>query len=180
MAKKADQDALRQLAVSELQSLLGSEPKLVRGFARLVKQATSPRLRKFCGEGVEYTECRVERLREALELLEAPVKPVASQAMPGLIADAVAAGKSSNGDREARDLAILTAIERISHYGLASYSSIDRFLRASGETKARRVLAPCIKEKREAIAEMGGMARGIFIPPLRQRLTASRRSGRRD
>ena len=45
MAKQTDQDALRQLAVSELQSLLGSEPKLVRGFARLVKQATSPRLR---------------------------------------------------------------------------------------------------------------------------------------
>jgi hypothetical protein len=74
MAKKIEPEALRQLAVSELQSLLGSEPKLVRGFARLVKQATSPRLRKFCREGVEYTERRVERVREVLELLEAPVK----------------------------------------------------------------------------------------------------------
>jgi ferritin-like metal-binding protein YciE len=180
MAKRPDQDALRQLAVSELQSLLSSEPKLVRGFAHLVKQATSPRLRKFCREGVEYTERRVERLREALELLEAPVKPLASEAMPALIADAIAAGRSSNSDDEACDLAILTAIERISHYGLASYTSIDRFLRASRETKARRVLAPCIKEKREAIAEMGQMAREKFIPPLRKRLTSSPRSGRRD
>jgi hypothetical protein len=108
MAKRPDQDALRQLAVSELQSLLGSELKLVRGFARLVKQATSPRLRKFCREGVEYTERRVERVREALELLEAPVKPLAPGAMSGLIADAIAAGRSSAGDDEARDLAILT------------------------------------------------------------------------
>lgn len=180
MAKKPDRDALRQLAINELQSLLGSEPRLVRGFARLVKQAKSPRLRKFCREGVEYTERRVERLREALDLLDAPAKGRGSQAMPGLIADALAVGRSFGGDSDGRDAAILAAIERISHYGLASYTSIDRFLRASREAKARRVLSLCIKEKREAIAEMAGMARGIFIPPLRKRITSSRGSRRRD
>ena len=99
--------------------------------------------------------------------------------MPGLIADALKAGNSFGGDGQARDAAILTAIERISHYGLASYVSIDRFLRASREPKARRILAASIKEKRDAIAEMAGMARARFIPPLRKRITARRR-GRRD
>ncbi|MDF3073109.1 MAG: hypothetical protein K0S54_776 [Alphaproteobacteria bacterium] len=178
MAK--NRDALRQLAVSELQSLLGSEPKLAAGFARLAKQAGSPVLRKFCREGVTYTERRVERLRQALDLLKVPAPPRQSKAMPGLIADALAAGKSSGGDRQARDLAILTAIERISHYGLASYTSIERFLLVCREGNARRVLAPSVREKRDAIGEMSRMARKQFIPPLRERITASPRSGRRD
>jgi ferritin-like metal-binding protein YciE len=178
MAK--NRDALRQLAISEMRSLLGSEPKLAAGFARLAKLASSPVLRKFCREGVTYTEQRVERLRQALVYLKVPATVRQSKAMPGLIADALAAGKSLDGDRQRRDLAILTAIERISHYGLASYISIDRFLQFCLEGKARRVLASSIREKRDAIGEMSRMARKQFIPPLRNRLTAPPRSGRRD
>ncbi len=161
--------ALHALAVSEMQSLLGSEPKLARAFARLARRASSPELKKFCREGVDYTERRVERVRQALELLEAPRQPRASAAMPGLIKDALAAGRSFGRDRQARDAAILAAIERISHYGLASYTAIDRFLRGIDNARARRLLVPSTREKRDAIGEMSRMARRKLLPPIRKR-----------
>lgn len=158
---------LRELAVFELQSLLASEPKLAKGFATLAKNATSPTLRRFCREGVRYTQRRVTRIKDALKHLGAPLTSRPSQAMSGLIADAVKASRSFSSDKAARDAAILTAVERISHYGLASYTSVDRYLRAIHATEARQVLVPSTKEKRDAIGEMSRMARHKIIAQLR-------------
>jgi ferritin-like metal-binding protein YciE len=63
----------------------------------------------------------------------------------------------------------LAAIERISHYGLAIYTSIDRYLRTSGSSEARKVLQLSLKEKREAIDEMESMACREFIPKLHKK-----------
>jgi hypothetical protein len=61
--------------------------------------------------------------------------------------------------KERRDAAILAAIEPISHYGLAVYGAIDRCLDGAQAKQARKLLAPSVKEKRAAIAEMGGMGK---------------------
>lgn len=169
MKKSKAKASLRHLAVNELQSLLGSEPKLARAFAKLAKQASSPALKTFCREGVEYTERRVQRIEQALALLEAPAKPRASAAMPGLIEDALAAGKSFGKDGQARDAAIMAAIERISHYGLASYAAIERFLGSVADAKVRRVLSPSTREKRDAIGEESRMARRTLLPAVKKR-----------
>jgi hypothetical protein len=53
-----------------------------------------------------------------------------------------------------RDAAILSAIEPISHYGLALYVAIDRCLFVAQVGKAREILEPSVVEKRDAIIEM--------------------------
>jgi ferritin-like metal-binding protein YciE len=147
---------LRALAIAEIQRLCGSEPKLARAFGRLKQRATERKLKRFCAEGVTYTNRRVRRLNAALRALKAPVRSKTSLALPGLIADALKASALRREDL--RDAAILAAIEPISHYGLALYASINRFLLGSGERKAREILQPSLKEKLDAIAEMGSMA----------------------
>jgi len=141
-----------RLAVQQMQILLGVEPKLARAFGRLQKRATDPHLRKFCGEGVTYTNRRVRRLKAALRSLAIKPRAKKSAALPGLIADALAAGVKL--PPVARDAALLAAIEPISHYGLAAYTAIDRHLLGAKATKARKILRPCVTEKRDAIIEM--------------------------
>ena len=163
------------LAADDMQRLLGAEPKLARAFARLQKRATATKLRKFCGEGVSYTERRVRRLKSALRALGLPSRPEASSALPGLIADAVEATRVRLP--EARDAAILAAIEPISHYGLALYASIDRYLLAAGAKKARAILEPSRAEKLEAIEEMAGMMPRLLkiLPKEKPRATKRRK-----
>jgi hypothetical protein len=82
--------------------------------------------------------------------------------LDGLIKDAKrAAARSKSAET---DVAILAAIERISHFGLAIYTTIDRYLRMAGIPEARRLLVPSTKEKREAIGEMSRMARKRLLP----------------
>jgi ferritin-like metal-binding protein YciE len=162
----ADSDeVLRRLAVAELRRLLQSEPRLTAAWKVLARRATHPSLRRLCREGVTYTERRTRRVRDALKALEAPPRPAPSRGMDGLLADAKRA--AATRDPRTRDVAMLAAIERISHDGLAVYAALDRMLRACREREARKILAPSLKEKREAVAEEAAMARDDVIPKLR-------------
>jgi ferritin-like metal-binding protein YciE len=160
-------DATRDLAIAALQRLLRSEPRLSTAWKVLARRATHPSLRRLCREGVTYTDRRTRRVRQALKALDAPVRPALSSGMDGLIKDALRAARER--DPTQRDAAMLGAIERISHDGLAVYTTIDRYLRACSATEARRILVPSTKEKREAVAEESQMARKQLIAKLRER-----------
>lgn len=164
--KKDKKDAARFLAVQDLQLLLGAEPHLATGFKVLSKRAESDELRTFCKEGVTYTLRRVDRIRKALDKLDAPLEPRRSSGLDGLIRDAKrSAARTKSAET---DVAILAAIERISHFGLAIYTTIDRYLRLADVPEARRIPVPSIKEKREAIGEMSRMARKRLLPRLKR------------
>jgi ferritin-like metal-binding protein YciE len=165
--KGKHKDAVRALAVQDLQLLLRAEPHLAKGFSALAKRSRSVELRTFCKEGVTYTLRRVARIKKALKKLDAPLESRASSGLDGLIRDARRAATRTKSAET--DLAILATIERISHFGLAIYTTIDRHLRLAGVPEARRLLAPSTKEKREAIGEMSRMARKRLLPRLNRR-----------
>ena len=164
--KDRHKDVGRALAVQDLQLLLSAEPRLAEAFRVLARHAKANELRTFCKEGVSYTVRRVGRIKMALKKLDAPLEPRRSSGLDGLIRDAKrSAARTKTGEA---DVAILAAIERISHFGLAIYTIIDRHLRLAGAPEARRLLTPSTKEKREAIGEMSRMARKRLLPRLKR------------
>src|SRR3546814_7300987 len=62
------------------------------------------------------------------------------------------------------DAALLAAIQRISHYGIASYGTAAAYADAVGERKAAKILALSLKEKKEADEEMTEMAESEINP----------------
>ena len=168
--KDKGQDAVRALAIQDLQLLLGAEPRLAKAFRDLSRRSQSDELRTLCKEGVTYTLRRVRRIKAALRKLDAPLVSRPSSGLGGLIRDAKrVAARTKSAET---DVAILAAIERISHFGLAIYTTIDRHLRLAGIPEARRLLVPSTKEKREAIGEMSRMARKRLLPRVKASLTA--------
>lgn len=166
LKKDKYKDVIRHLAVQDLQLLLGAEPRLANGFRVLSKRARSEELRTFCKEGVTYTLRRVDRIKKALRKLDARLEPRRSSGLDGLIRDAKrAAARIKSAET---DVAILSTIERISHFGLAIHTTIDRHLRLAGAPEARHLLVPSTKEKREAIGEMSRMARKRLLPRLKR------------
>jgi hypothetical protein len=150
-----------------LQLLLGAEPHLANGFKVLAKRAKSDELRTFCKEGVTYTLRRVDRIKKALRKLDAPLEPRRSSGLDGLI-QGRQAGRCQDQERGRPTSPSSAAIERISHFGLAIYTTIDRHLLLAGAPEARRLLVPSTKEKREAIGEMSRMASKRLLPRLKR------------
>jgi hypothetical protein len=170
-------DTARDLAVGDLQLLLAVEPHLAEAFRALAKRCENRELRTFCKEGVRYTLKRAPA-QDGVPGARRPAVPRASPGLGGLIKDAKRAAGRTRSTKT--DIAILAAIERISHFGLAIYTTIDRYLRLASAPKARRALIPSTKEKREAIGEMSRMMRSRLLPRLRQMSHQGRASRQPD
>jgi ferritin-like metal-binding protein YciE len=160
---------LLDLAIRDMQQLLADEPQLQKTFAALRPRVQAGPLKTLCRDGVSYTRRRIQRLREALRILGAPAQPRPTKGLRGLLQDARAASQSPLPQRDAL---VLARIERISHYGLAAYTTIDRYLskvRAPDvqTPQARRLLAASLHEKREAISDMSRMARKTILTQTR-------------
>jgi hypothetical protein len=136
--KDKHKETVRALVIQDLQLLLGAKPHLAKAFRGLSRRSQSDELRTFCKEGVTFR--RVRRIKAALGKLAGPLVSRPSSGLDGLINDAKRAAVGSKSAET--DVANLAAIERISHFGLAIYMTIDRYLRLAGIPEARRILVP--------------------------------------
>lgn len=157
-------EGLRDLFVSDLQYLYYADKQLQKTFPKLGKAATSKSLKRLCQEGVDYTAERLERLEEVFGQLDVSPRARTSHGMKGLLDEAVEVAGKSKLPGGVRDAALLAAIQRISHYGIASYGTAAAYADAVGEKRAAKILAKSLKEKKEADEEMTGMAETEINP----------------
>lgn len=157
-------EGLRDLFVSDLQYLYYADKQLQKTFPRLGKAATAKSLQRLCREGVEYTAERLERLEQVFEQLDVSPRARTSHGMKGLLDEAVEVAGKGMLAGGVRDAALLAAIQRISHYGIASYGTAAAYADAVGEKRAAKILAKSLREKKEADEEMTGMAEKEINP----------------
>jgi hypothetical protein len=93
---------------------------------------------------------------KALGKLHAPLMSRPFSGLGGLIKDARRAARTK---RPETNVVILATIERIPHFDLAIYMTIDRYLRLAHVPEVQRILVPSTRKKREAIGEMSSLAR---------------------
>jgi ferritin-like metal-binding protein YciE len=153
---------LRALLVRDLQEMFGADRLLLAAWPRLVRASTARPLRKFCREGVDYTKERLTRLQAVLRELGERPRAAGAPAMRRLIADARLAAR--NRRPALRDVAILGAMQRISHHGRAGYGSMWAYAAALGERRAAALLKQCYREKDDATKEMVTMFAKVLLP----------------
>jgi ferritin-like metal-binding protein YciE len=157
-------ESLRDLFVSDLQYLYYADRQLQKTFPRLGKAAKSPSLQQLCREGVDYTAERLERLETIFNQLDISPRARTSHGMKGLLDEATEVAGKGRLASGVRDAALLAAIQRISHYGIASYGTAAAYADAVGEKRAAKILAKSLKEKKEADEEMTEMAESEINP----------------
>lgn len=155
--------SLRDLFVSDLQYLYYADRQLKKTFPKLGRAATANSLKRLCKEGVDYTAERLGRLEAVFEQLDISPRARTSHGMKGLLEEAEQVADKSL-PAAVRDAALLAAIQRISHYGIASYGTAAAYADAVGEKRASKILAKSLREKKDADDEMTGMAEREINP----------------
>lgn len=159
-------DTLDRLLLDELRRTYGADRQILRAWPKLGAAAQARALKRLCREGVSYTERRLKRLETAFEELGARPKPLRSGSMWALIREALQVAGRTLEPAE-RDAALIARIQGLSHHGQASYISLVALAQAAGHPAVVRLLRPSLKDKREAIAEMRGMATDELYRRLR-------------
>ena len=114
---------LRNALVHELKDLHSAETQLTKALPKMAKKATASELKTAFEDHLEETKGQLERIKQALELMEETTGRQKCEAMAGLIEEGEELLKEDATD-EVRDALLIAAAQKVEHYEIASYGTV--------------------------------------------------------
>jgi ferritin-like metal-binding protein YciE len=144
------EDALKELFIDELKDIYWAEQHLVKALPKMSKGATSDELKQAIDDHLEQTKNHVSRLESAFESIGEKAKAVKCEAMAGLLKEADELLEETDKGTEVRDVAIISASQKVEHYEIASYGTLKTLAGVLGFTEAQKLLDETLQEEKAA------------------------------
>jgi ferritin-like metal-binding protein YciE len=144
------ESALKELFIDELKDIYWAEQHLVKALPKMIKGATSDELKQTITDHLEQTKNHVTRLETAFESIGEKAKAVKCEAMAGLLKEADELLEETDKGTEVRDVAIISASQKVEHYEIASYGTMRTLAGVLGFTEAQKILDETLAEEKEA------------------------------
>jgi ferritin-like metal-binding protein YciE len=153
-------NTLKEVYVDELRDLYNCEQQLIKALPKMAKAATSKELRSGFESHLEQTEEHARRLERVLTGLGEPIKGKKCKGMEGIIAEG---GEvlSENYEGAVMDAALITAAQRVEHYEIAAYGSVQAFAILMGEDEAAGILEQTLNKEKETDEKLTDLAQEI-------------------
>src|ERR1044071_374348 len=111
---------LRELYIDELKDLYSAENQIIKALPKMIKAASSPKLKAGFEEHLQQTRNQVERLEKIFKELDESPKGKKCKGMEGLIEE----GKElmeEDAEPEVLDAGLIAAAQKVEHYEIAGY-----------------------------------------------------------
>ncbi len=157
---KASSDAaqgLRELFEDQLKDLYWAEKALTKAMPKVIKNVTSQELVDALTYHVQLTVKQVKRLEDVFETLGTKPEAEKCEAMEGLIKEGENIMESTE-EGVVRDAGIISAVQKIEHYEIASYGTLRSFAEILGENEAAALLEETLNEEKEADIKLSEIA----------------------
>lgn len=156
-AKKGAAKQLEDLFEDGLKDIYWAEKALTKALPKMIKNATSPKLKKAITDHLAQTQEHVSRLEEIFASMGKKAVAKKCDAMEGLLEE----GKSIMEDTEpgaVRDAGIIAASQKVEHYEIASYGTMAAFAKVLDEKTALKNLLKTLGEEKKADELLTGIA----------------------
>jgi ferritin-like metal-binding protein YciE len=151
-------DSLRELLVHELEDLRDAERQLVRALPKMAKAASFPELRNGFERHLEQTKEHVNRLDKAFQMLGANTEGTKSRGMAGLIREGREIVKEPDADGATRDAGLISAVQRVKRYEIASYGTARAHAKTLNEPDVANLLQTTLNEETETDKKLTALA----------------------
>jgi ferritin-like metal-binding protein YciE len=142
-------DSIEKLFVEELRDLYSAETQITKALPKLVKAATSNDLRSAFEHHLKETEGHVQRLEQVFQILDMSPKGKTCDGMKGVLSEgAEALRETEEGD--VRDVALISAAQRVEHYEMAGYGSVRSYAERLGQARIAQLLQATLDEEKAA------------------------------
>jgi len=142
--------ALKELFVDELKDIYWAEKHLATALPKLIKGATSEDLKQTITTHLEETKNQVTRLESIFESIGEKAAAKKCLAMEGLLNEANELLSDTDKGTEVRDVAIISAAQKVEHYEIASYGTLRTLAGTLGFTQAQGLLDETLAEEKNA------------------------------
>lgn len=132
-----------------LKDIYWAEKALTKALPKMAKNATAPELKTALQDHLTETEGQVDRLEQIFEILGKKAQAKKCEAMAGLIKE----GDEMMEDNDKgvmRDVAIISAGQKVEHYEIASYGTLRAFAEILGLSDAAELLQETLDEEKGA------------------------------
>jgi ferritin-like metal-binding protein YciE len=142
-------DSIEKLFVEELRDLYSAENQITKALPKLVKAASSKELRSAFEHHLKETEGHVQRLEQVFQILDTSPKGKTCDGMKGVLSEgAEALSETEEGD--VRDVALISAAQRVEHYEMAGYGSVRSYAERLGQKRIAQLLQATLDEEKAA------------------------------
>lgn len=166
---------IADLFIHELSDTYSAEKQMTRSLPKMAKAATDPQLVAAFVQHLEETRGQVERIDEAVELMQAKLKRVKCAAMEGLVEegndliDMVDKGP-------VLDAALIGAAQKVEHYEIASYTTLCLLAEKLGHRDVARLLKASLAEEKATDEKLSVLAQAMTIEEAIEPGNAKRKS----
>lgn len=149
------------LFLEKLAELANAENLLIDGLPKLVKAATDGELQTALGKHLKETEKQAVRIVDVFGSLRVKPERIACKPMVALVADgARAAAVRPVG--VIRDLAILSAAQRVENFEIATYFSAISLAKTLGYGDAANLLVENLQEEQRAAEHLKKIGKALL------------------
>ena len=144
------ESALKELFVDEIKDIYWAEKHLAAALPKMIKGATSEDLKQTISNHLEETKNQVTRLESVFASIGE--KPAAKKclAMEGLLKEATELLSDTEKGTEVRDVAIISAAQKVEHYEIASYGTLRTLAGTLGYAEAQGLFDETLAEEKNA------------------------------
>jgi ferritin-like metal-binding protein YciE len=144
---------LRETFVEELKDVYDAEKQLLKALPKMAKAAEHEELKEAFEMHLHETEEHVRRLEQVFKLMNQPAKGKKCKAMQGLVEEG-----EELIDEEEGDAALICAAQKVEHYEIASYGSLESWAKLMGEQEVADLVGETLSEEKAADEKLTGIA----------------------
>jgi len=154
-------ESLDILLAQEIKDLYSAETQLVKALPKMAKAASSPELKEAFTSHLEETKGHVARLEEIAGILDITPKGKVCKAMKGLVEEG-SETMEEDGDPTIKDLALITAAQKVEHYEISGYGSVRALAEALGHDDVVELLQTTLDEEGNADKSLTALAEELI------------------
>jgi ferritin-like metal-binding protein YciE len=157
---------LQSLLIQEIKDLYNAENQLIKALPKMAKAASFGPLKEGLTLHLEETKVHAERLDQIAKVLGVSPKGKVCKAMKGLVEEG-AEVIEEEGDPVIKDLALITAAQKVEHYEISGYRSARALAEALKLDDVVELLQATLDEEKSADESLTAGAEEL-IPKAQQ------------
>lgn len=146
------ESALKELFIDEVKDIYWAEKHLASALPKMIKGATSEDLKTAITDHLEETKNHVTRLESVFASIGEKATAKKCLAMEGLLKEATELLEDTDKGTEVRDVAIISAAQKVEHYEIATYGTLRTLAGTLGYSEAQTLLDETLAEEKNADA----------------------------
>ncbi|MEO6223057.1 MAG: ferritin-like domain-containing protein [Vicinamibacterales bacterium] len=148
---------LHDAFLTELRDTFDAEKQILKALPKMVKAASSAKLRAALEAHGKQTRKQVTRLENVFKSLKQPVKGKHCDGMAGILKEG-ASVMQENHDATTMDACIIAAAQRVEHYEMAAYGTLVAWSRMVGNATTSKLLQDTLLEEKAADLNLTALA----------------------